>query len=74
MNNAIYNVKLTDKEVYRILFLNKVKGMQPHQLEEMFPVSKGTIRNIVNGKSRKDCYHAFMYYMEKHPKKVQNLF
>ncbi|MFE1246062.1 hypothetical protein ACFW35_18285 [Fictibacillus sp. NPDC058756] len=70
----MYNVKLTDKEVYKMLYLNKVKGMLPYQLEELFPVSKPTIKNIINGKSRKDCYEAFMYYKEKHPKKVVNLF
>ncbi|UAL54908.1 hypothetical protein [Metabacillus dongyingensis] len=74
MKSSIYNVKLTDREVYRMLYLNKVKGLLPHQLEEMFPVSKSTIKSIVNGKSRKDCYAAFMYYMAKHPRKVHKLF
>ncbi|BCC10844.1 hypothetical protein F3I01_24645 [Bacillus sp. SRB1LM] len=68
------NVKLTDKDVYEILFLNKVKGLQPYQLETMFPVTRSTIRNIVNGKSRKDCYYIFIDYMEKHPKKVVGFF
>jgi len=70
----IYNVKLTDKEVYNILYMNKVNGLLPHQIQEHFPVSKATIKNIVNGKSRKDCYEAFMYYKEKHPRKVSQLF
>lgn len=70
----MYNVKLTDKEVYKMLYLNKVKGLLPYQLEEMFPVSKTTIKNIVNGKSRKDCYEAFIYFSEKNPKKVLTLF
>jgi len=60
------NVKLIDRDVYQILFLNKVKGLQPYQLEKIFPVSSTTIKNIVNGKSRKDCYYAFLDYMEKH--------
>ncbi|MFE8695970.1 hypothetical protein ACFYKT_06360 [Cytobacillus sp. FJAT-53684] len=68
------NVKITDKEVYKILYLNKVKGFPPYQLETMFPVSKTTIKNIVNGKSRKDCYFAFIDYMEKHPKEILTLF
>ncbi|WP_226619758.1 hypothetical protein [Cytobacillus firmus] len=70
----MYNVKLTDKEVYHMLYLNKVEGMLPYQLEERFPVSKATIKSIVNRKSRKDCFEAFMYYKEKHPKKVLSLF
>ncbi|WP_404347501.1 hypothetical protein LG311_17875 [Sutcliffiella horikoshii] len=70
----MYNVKLTDKEVYHILFLNKVEGLLPYQLVERFPISKATIKSIVNGRSRKDCYEAFMYYKEKHPRKVLNLF
>ncbi|MEH6429208.1 hypothetical protein V7759_07000 [Bacillus sp. H7(2023)] len=72
--NGFYNVKLTDKEVYEMLYLNKVKGLQPCEIETMFPVARTTIRNIVNGRSRKDCYHAFMDYAEKHPEKVNNLF
>lgn len=67
-SNSFYNVKLTDKDVYHILYLNKVKGLQPYEIEKQFPVSRATIRQIVNGKSRKDCYFAFIDYMEKHPK------
>lgn len=70
----MYNVKLTNRDVYKILYLNKVKKLQPHQLEEMFPVSRATIKSIVNGNSRKDCYFPFMDYMERHPKKVMSLF
>lgn len=68
------NVKLTDRDVYKILYLNKVKGYQPYQLETMFPVTRSTVRNILTGKSRKDCYYAFIEYMEKHPIKVVGLF
>ncbi|MBF7145188.1 hypothetical protein [Bacillus toyonensis] len=68
------NVKLTDKDVYEILFLNKVKGLQPYEIEKRFLVSRTTVKNIVNGKSRKDCYFTFMEYKEKHPKKVMTLF
>ena len=70
----MYNVKLTDKEVYKILYLNKVKGLLPYQIEEQFPVSKATIKSIITGKSRKDCFHAFMYFSEKNPEKVLTLF
>ncbi|MFE9079841.1 hypothetical protein [Bacillus mobilis] len=68
------NVKLTDKDVYEILYLNKVKGLQPYEIEKRFPVSRTTVKNIANGKSRKDCYFAFIAYKEKHPKKVGRLF
>lgn len=70
----MYNVKLTDKDVYKILYLNKVKKLLPYQIEKQFPVSKATIKNILNGKSRKDCYYSFMDYMEREPKKVLSLF
>lgn len=74
ISNGFNNVKLTDRQVYHILFLSKVKGLQPYQIEKMFPVSMATIRQIVNGKSRKDCYFAFTEYMEKHPKEVMTIF
>lgn len=54
------NVRLTDKDVYKILYLSKVKGLLPYQIEEYFTVSRATIKSIVNGKSRKDCYEAFI--------------
>ncbi|SEI14508.1 hypothetical protein SAMN05192559_12121 [Halobacillus karajensis] len=68
------NVKLEDKDVYKILFLNRVKGLKPYQIEERFPVSKMTIKSIVNGKSRKDCYFAFLDFEYRQPKKVKTLF
>ncbi|MCM2982299.1 hypothetical protein M3599_15340 [Niallia circulans] len=68
------NVKLTDKQVYEILYMNKVKGLLPYQIETMYSVSRTTIKSIVNGKSRKDCYYVFMDYMEKHPRKIKALF
>jgi hypothetical protein len=68
------NVKLTDRDVYKILYLNKVKGLLPYQIEEHFTVSRATIKNIVKGKSRRDCYEAFMEYKVKHPQKVKILF
>lgn len=68
MISDAFNVKLTDMDVYKILYLNKVKGVPPHQLETMFPVTRATIKNIVNGKSRKDCYAVFMKYKDSHQK------
>lgn len=64
-NLGFNNVKLTDKEVYHILFLNRVKGMKPSQIEKMFSVSKTTIKNILTGKSRKDCYFVYLEYEKK---------
>ncbi|HHP5741536.1 TPA: hypothetical protein ACSC8Z_005840 [Bacillus paranthracis] len=68
-----FNVKLSDKDVYKILYLNKVEGIQPSQLEKDFPVTKITIRNIVNGKSRKECYALFMKYKDSHRKEFMKL-
>lgn len=73
-SNGFNNVKLTDKGVYEILCLNKVEGLQHYEIEKKFPVSRATIRNIVNGRSRKDCYYAFLEYKEKHPKEIMELF
>lgn len=74
MNISVFNIKLTDRDVYKILYLNKIKKLLPSQIAEQFPVTKATISNIVNGKSRQDCYHSFMDYMERHPRKVKKLF
>lgn len=68
------NVKLEDKDVYYILFLNRVRGWKPYQIAELFPVSKVTIRSIVNGRSRKDCYFAFLEFETNHPEKIRTLF
>lgn len=75
MNNLGFNnVKLTDKDVYKILFLSHIKGLLPYQIEKYFNVSRDTIKKIIKGKSRKDCYYAFMDYRKAHPKKVKQLF
>ena len=73
MISNVFNVKLTDKDVYKILYLNKVEGLQPYQLEIMFPVARTTIKSIVNGKSRKDCYELFMKYKDSHRKEFMKL-
>lgn len=72
--SSFYNVKLTDRDVYKILYMSKVEKLQPFQIEESFTVSRSTIRNIVNGRSRKDCYETFMEYKKQHPRKVKSLF
>lgn len=68
-----FNVKLTDKDVYIILYLNKVDGIQPNELEKMFPVSKITLRNIVHGRSRKDCFALFHRYKDSHQNQFKAL-
>lgn len=68
------NVKLTDREIYKMLYLNKIEGLRPYQLEAMFPVSRATIKNIVNGRSRKECYALFMQYKDSHRKAFLRLF
>ncbi|TKC18172.1 hypothetical protein FA727_01040 [Robertmurraya kyonggiensis] len=73
LNSSAFNVKLTDRDVYKILYLNKVEGLQPNQIEKLFPVSKVTIRNIVQGKSRKDCYSLFMQYKDSHLNEFKKL-
>lgn len=67
------NVKLSDQDVYKILYLSTVEGLQPHQLEKLFPVSKITIRNIVNGKARKECFLLFHEYKDSHLNEFKKL-
>jgi hypothetical protein len=74
MINNIYNIKLTDKDVYTILYLSKIKGLPPSQIVGLYPVTKDTIKDIVNGKSRKDCYEVFMELYEKNPQRVKKIF
>ncbi|XIH46530.1 hypothetical protein C1N65_25995 (plasmid) [Priestia aryabhattai] len=68
------NVKLSDREVYKILYLNKVEGLHPHQLETIFPVTKASIKSIVNGRSRRECHTLFMKYKDSHRKEFIRLF
>lgn len=59
-----YGVKLSDQQVYQILYLYHEKNVLPCKLAPTFNVTKSTIRNIVNGKSRKDCYEVYFKYRE----------
>lgn len=72
LTNA-FNIKLTDKDVYKILYLNKIEGLLPYEIEPQFSVSRATIKNIVNGKSRKDCYALFMKYKDSHLENFKRL-
>lgn len=74
MNNNAFNVKLTDRDVYKILYLSKIEGLLPYQIEPKFSVSRATIKNIINGKSRKDCYYLFMEYKDSHLEEFKKLF
>lgn len=71
---GITYVKLSDQDVYKMLYLNKIEGLQPHQLEKLFPVKRSTIKNIVNGKARKACYALFHQYIDSHRKEFEALF
>lgn len=59
--------KLTDEDIYFLLYLNKIKGLPLHQLEEQFSLSRNSVERIVEGKSRKKCYQGYMA-IEKHLK------
>ncbi|WDV07137.1 hypothetical protein [Lysinibacillus irui] len=60
-----YVAKLTDQQVYQILYLYHEKNVLPCYLAPTFNVAKSTIRNIVNGKSRQDCHEVFLKYRYK---------
>ena len=53
-------VKLTDEDVYLLLYLKKVKGLPMHQLEEQFCLSKDSLEKIIDGRFRTKCYLGFM--------------
>lgn len=60
-----FNVKLTDRDVYKILYLNHVKEV-PSSARNNVSCHEKTISKIVNGKSRKDCYAVFIKYKDTH--------
>lgn len=60
-----YVAKLTDQQIYQILYLYYEKNVSPCYLAPTFNVAKSTIRNIVNGKSRQDCHEVFLKYRYK---------
>lgn len=73
MIRSAFNVKLTDQEVYVILYLNRIRGLPTYQLATMFPVTENTIKKIVKGKTRKDCYAMFMKYKDSYPEEFRKL-
>ena len=52
--------KLTDEDIYFILYLKKIKGLSLQQLEEIFSLSRDSVERIVNGRSRKNCYSGYI--------------
>lgn len=65
-----YGVKLSDQQVYQILYLYHEKKVMPSNLAPTFKVTKSTIKNIVKGKSRQDCFEVFF----KHKYKMKDQF
>lgn len=57
-----YIAKLTDQQVYQILYLYYEKKVMPSNLAPTFNVTKTTINNIVNDKSQQDCYEVLIKY------------
>lgn len=57
--------KLTDEDIYQILYLNKIEGVPSHQLKKQFSLSRGSLKKILDGKIRKTCYEGFRA-VEKH--------
>ena len=60
-------IKLTDEDVYFLLYLKKIKGLPLHQLEEQFSLSRDSVEKIMDGRSRPKCYLGYMA-VEKHLK------
>lgn len=53
-------IKLTDEDVYHILYLKKIKGLPSQQIEQQFSLSKDSVERIVDGRSRAKCYVGYM--------------
>lgn len=49
-------IKLTDGDIYFILYLKRIKELPLHQLEKQFSLCRDSVEKIVNGKSRTKCY------------------
>lgn len=49
-------MKLTDEDVYFLLYLKKIKGLPLRQLEEQFSLSRDSIEKLSDGRSRPKCY------------------
>lgn len=52
--------KLTDAEIYFILYLKRVEALSLHQLEEQFSLCRDSVEKIVQGRTRKKCYAGYM--------------
>lgn len=57
--------KLTDEDIYHILYLNKIESTPPQQLEKQFSINKDSLEKILGGRIRKTCYEGFIA-VEKH--------
>ncbi len=68
-----YVSKLTDQQVYQILYLYHEKNVMPSNLAPTFNVTKATIRNIVKGKSRQDCHEVFLKFKNKMKNQFEEL-
>lgn len=60
-------IKLTDEDVYFLLYLKKIKGLPVHKLEEQFSLSRDSVEKLSDGRSRPKCYLGYMA-IEKHLK------
>lgn len=58
-------LKLTDEDVYYILYLKNIKRLPSHQLEEQFSLSRDSLEKIIDGRFRSKCYLGYMA-IEKH--------
>jgi hypothetical protein len=56
---------LADEDVYLLLYLSRVKGVHPAQLEKQFSLSRESMGKILVGQARKKCYANFIA-VEKH--------
>lgn len=63
--------KLSDEDIYLILYLSKIEGIPSHLLENEFSLSPVSLQEILNGKVRKTCYERFTA-VEKHLQKTSD--
>lgn len=73
INKTVYGTKLSHNDVYVILELYFRFNWTQNNLAKEFNVTKETIRKIVNGKSRKDCFYLYKYQRDTHIPQLDDL-
>ena len=52
-------IKLSDEDIYLILYLWKVKGHETKALAQRFHISVDSLEDLLSGHVRRNCYREF---------------